>query len=95
MQDLGRGVARAQGHALQVQRRLRHLGVGDPRVALSVELDLQASELRHLPVDLVQATLRVGADLVGDGNVATLDGDLHHRLPSLGDVALRKSTLQL
>src|SRR5207245_11706991 len=82
-------VARAQRDALQVQGRLGHVAVGHARVALAVDLDLQAGKFGDLPVYLAQATLRVLADLVGDGNVATLDRNLHHRLPSVEDVALR------
>ena len=45
VEHLRRGVVRAQRHALQVQRALRHLAVGHARVALLEDLDLQAGEV--------------------------------------------------
>src|SRR5262249_12461894 len=52
-----------------------------------------AGEVGDLARDLVQATFRVGADLVGDRNVPTLDVDLHHRLPSVGFCGARCAAL--
>ena len=40
-----RRVVRAQRHALQIQRALRHLAVGDARIGLLEDLDLQAGEV--------------------------------------------------
>ena len=74
---VARAVLRAQGHTLQSQSGLRHLVVGDGRVALLVDLDLETRELRHLLAHLREAPLDVLAELVGHGGVATLDLDLH------------------
>src|SRR5438105_5734635 len=86
MHNLGRGVACAQRHALQVQGHLGDVAVGNTGVALLVDLDLQACQRRHLAVDLARTTLRGLADLVGDGNVATLEVDLHHTPPFAGEM---------
>ena len=56
-----RGVARAQRHPLQVERRLGDLAVGDRGVALLVDLDLQAGQLRDLLDHLAQAALQACA----------------------------------
>src|SRR5437763_7376897 len=83
VQHLGRGVTRPQGHALEVERGLGHVLVGHSGVRLLEDLDLEAGQVRDLTLDLGHTTLHVGADLVGDRDVSTLDLDLHHRLPSV------------
>ena len=45
VEHLGRGVTGAEGDALQVQRPLGHLAVGDARVGLLEDLDLESREL--------------------------------------------------
>ena len=45
VQHLRRGVVCAQRHALQVQRPLGHLAVGDAGVGLLEDLDLQPGEV--------------------------------------------------
>ena len=74
-------LAGAQGHALEVQRGLGDLRLADRGVALLPELDLELSEGRDLPRDLLELLLDPRAKLVVDGrDVATLDLDAH--LPS-------------
>ena len=75
--QVARAILRAQGHTLQSQSGLRHLVVGDGRIALLVDLDLETRELRHLLAHLREPPLDVLAELVGHGGVATLDLDLH------------------
>ena len=75
--QVARAIVRAQGHTLQSQGGLRHLVVGDGRIALLVDLDLETRELRHLLAHLREPLLDVLAELVGHGGVATLDLDLH------------------
>jgi hypothetical protein len=45
VEHLRGGVPCAQGHALQVERALRDLAVGDARIALLEELDLQPGQV--------------------------------------------------
>ena len=87
MEHLGGGVARAQRHALQIERALGHLAVGHARIGLLEDLDLQAGQVGDLARDLAQTALGVRAQLVGDRHVATLDVDLHRRLPSVRPLA--------
>src|SRR6185312_13971563 len=75
--QVARAIVRAQGHTLQSQGGLRHLVVGDGRIALLVDLDLETREFRHLLAHLREPLLDVLAELVGHGGVATLDLDLH------------------
>src|SRR3954452_8558571 len=74
---VARAIVRAQGHTLQSQGGLRHLVVGDGRIALLVDLDLETRELRHLLAHLREPPLDVLAERVRHGGVATLDLDLH------------------
>src|SRR3954451_4985359 len=60
-------LAGAQGDPLEVQRRLRHLGLRDRGVALVGDLDLQPRELGDLLGHLGEALLHALADLVGHG----------------------------
>jgi hypothetical protein len=68
---------RAQGHTLEGESGLGHLVVGDGRVALLVDLYLEACELRHLLADLREAPLHVLPKLVRHWGIAALDLDLH------------------
>ena len=62
VQHLGRGLVGAQRDTLQVQGRLGDLPVGDRRVALLGELDLERRQLRDLLADAAKA-LDVGRAL--------------------------------
>src|ERR1700691_49617 len=53
MQHLRRGVARPQRDTLEVERRLRHIAVGDARLWLPEYLELQAGELGDLAGNLL------------------------------------------
>src|SRR5215218_7499401 len=75
--DLARGLLRAQGHALEMQRRLGHLALGIRGVALLRELDLEHRQLGDLLADLLEAPLDTLAELVGDLKVPSLHLDLH------------------
>src|ERR1700691_5397210 len=85
MQHLRRGVARSQRDALEVERRLGHIAIGDARVRLPEYLELQAGKLGDLAGNLLQPALQMLAHVVGDRDIAALDVYLHQGLPSLGD----------
>src|SRR6476646_1840609 len=70
--QVARPVARAQRHALEVEGRLGDLVLGDRRVALLRELDLEVGEVRDLLRAPPEALLHVLAQVVGDRGVATL-----------------------
>src|SRR5512133_2557858 len=59
VEDLGGGFPRAQGHALEVERGVDDLAVGDPRIALLAQLDLEHGMLGDLPPDAVEPLLHV------------------------------------
>src|SRR5215208_249774 len=75
--DLPRGLLRAQGDALEVKGRLRHLTLRVRGIALDGELDLEHSQLADLLAHLLEAPLDALPKLVGDLKVASLDLDLH------------------
>jgi hypothetical protein len=64
MDEIRRGVPRAQGHALEVQGDLRHLRIGDRRVSLLEHLHLEFGQLRHLLCNLPEALGDVLAQLL-------------------------------
>src|SRR3954468_1527604 len=72
-----RGLLRAQRRSLQVESRLRDLVVGDRRVALLVELDLEGRRVRDLPADSAERLANVLTQLLGDLDVATTYFDAH------------------
>ena len=74
---VARGVARAQDRALEVQRHLGDVPLGDRRIALLPDLHFEASEVGDLLAHLGEALLNVLAQLIADGAVAALDVDLH------------------
>src|SRR3954452_19240753 len=74
-----RRVARPQGRALHIQGHLRHLPLGDGRIALLPDLHLEAGEVRDLLAHLGEALLNVLPQLFADGAVAALDVDLHRQ----------------
>src|SRR5262249_31650102 len=57
--QVGRSIARAKRDALEMERGLGDLRIGDGRVALLENLDLELSQLRHLPGDLSEALVYV------------------------------------
>src|SRR4051794_28931068 len=82
-------VARAQDRALDVQRHLGDLPVGDGRIALLPDLHLEAGEVRDLLAHLGEALLNVLPQLVADGAVAALDVDPHRQSSFAGSGWLR------
>src|SRR5437763_91777 len=79
--DVARGVLRTQRDALEEERRLDDQRARIGTVALVGHLDLQAGEFGDLPPDLAEPALDVLAQVLGDGDVAALDLDLHRDLP--------------
>src|SRR6185503_3489641 len=77
VEHLGGRLARPERNPLQMERGLRHLAVGDRRIALLAELDLEDRKLRNLLADPGEALLHVAAKLVGDLQVASPDLDSH------------------
>src|SRR5690349_9781023 len=75
--DVAGGLRRAQGDALQVQRRLGDAALRVGGVLLGRELHLEHRELRHLLADLLEPLLHAFAQFVGDLKVPSLDLDLH------------------
>src|SRR5215213_380957 len=78
---LGGGRVRAQRDALQIERRLGDLSLGDRRVALLAQLDLELSQLGHLTRDRSEASLDVLSESVADWGVPSLDRDAHSAPP--------------
>src|SRR6185312_276792 len=74
-----RGRAGAQRDALEVERRLRDVAIGDRRVALLAQLDLELGQLGDLALDRAKALLDVLPQAVGDRGVPSLDRDAHMR----------------
>src|SRR3954466_15268155 len=77
VQDLGRRLPGPQRRSPQVERRLDDLGIGDARVLLLGQLDLEHRVLRNLPPDAVKPLLHVAAKLVGNLPVPSPDLDPH------------------
>src|SRR5689334_11067914 len=75
------GGAGAQRDALQIQRRLGDLAVGDGGIALLAELQLELRELGDLTGDLSEALLDVVPKAVADVGVPSLDRDAHGAPP--------------
>src|SRR5262245_39060004 len=74
---LRRGLMGAERLPLQAQRRLGHLAIGDRRVALLPELDVQRRQLRDLPADPAEALDHVASQFLIDLEVATAYLDPH------------------
>src|SRR4051794_30749384 len=81
VREVARGLAAAERHPLEVQRRLHDLSLGDRGVALLEDLDLEPREFGDLLAHFGKALLDALAELVADGEVAALDVDLHRRGP--------------
>src|SRR5215212_1363651 len=78
---VGRGGARAERDPLAVERGLGDLAVGDRRVALLAQLDLELSELGNLACDRPEAAIDMVPQSVGDRGVPSLDRDAHSAPP--------------
>src|SRR5262245_22612241 len=86
--EVARAVPPAQGGAFERERRFDDLALRVGRVALVLELNLEAGQFSHLPGDLLEALLHVLPNVLSDGDVAALDLDLHPDLPLVGPSAL-------
>ena len=75
------GLARAQRAALEVDGRLGNLRLGDRRVPLDRELDLDLRQLVDAAVELLELPLDIAPDGVVHLEVLALDVKLHRRLP--------------
>src|SRR3954454_8211096 len=84
-----RRVARAQRGPLHVQGDLRHLPLGDGRIALLPDLHLEEGEVRDLLAHLGEALLNVLSQLFADVAVAALDVDLHRPSSFAGSACFR------
>ena len=60
--EVGRCLARPQRDALEVERRLGDLAVGDRGVLLDQQLDLELGQLGDLLGDLAEALLDMGSE---------------------------------
>jgi len=78
---VARCVAGSQRDPLEVQRGVYDLRIGDRRVALVGELELQLSQRRDLTRDLLEAALCMLTQVGRDWAVAALDLDAHSGLP--------------
>src|SRR5262249_42903857 len=55
VRHLRRGLARSQGHALEVKGALRHLVVGDRGIALLRQHDVEGRQRRDLPAEALES----------------------------------------
>src|SRR5947208_6512228 len=78
-----RCVAGPEGHALEMEGDLGDLRIGDCRVALLPDLDLEVCEWGDLLRDLSEPPLDVVPDVVRNGSVSPFDRD-PHRTSSVG-----------
>ena len=75
------GLARTQRAALEVDGCLGNLRLGDRRVPLDRELDLDLRQLVHAAVELLELPLDIAPHGVAHLEVLALDVKLHRRLP--------------
>src|SRR5207245_5117779 len=78
---VARGLAGSQRPALEMDGRLGDLRVGDRRVPLDRELDLDLGQLVDAAVELLELPLDVAPHGVAHLEVLALDVKLHRRLP--------------
>src|SRR4029077_14229815 len=78
---VGRGLPRAQRVPLEMDGCLGNLRVGDRRVPLDGQLDLDLGQLVDAAVELVELPLDIAPHGVGHVEVLALDLKLHRRLP--------------
>src|SRR4051794_4033507 len=84
VQHVGRGLLRPQRDSLQAQGGLRHHAIGNPRVLLLVELDLQQGQLGDLLANPLEALDHGLTNLVRHLHVPPPDLDPHSRLLPFG-----------